>query len=132
MPVEIVGMIHSRPGGDLDAPTPGPAVDVQFVKDLYQAHEAAGFDRALTVYRSSSPDGWALAQFGTSVTKTIKIMMAHRPGFVNPMTAARMGATQDVFSGGRFGIHIITGGEDIDQQREGDFLSKPERYARSE
>jgi alkanesulfonate monooxygenase len=59
-------------------------------------------------------------------------MLAHRPGFINPTTAARMGATQDQLSGGRFGIHIITGGEDVDQQREGDFLSKPERYARSE
>jgi alkanesulfonate monooxygenase len=132
MPVEIVGMIHPRASSDVEAPTPGPAVDVDFLTRFFQAHEAAGFDRVLTVYRATLPDGWAMAQYGTTITKNLKIMLAHRPGFINPTLAARMGATQDQLSGGRFGIHIITGGEDVDQQREGDFLSKPERYARSE
>lgn len=132
MPVEIVGMIHSRPSSEVEAPVPGPAVDADFLRRFFLAHEAAGFDRVLTVYRATMPDGWAMASFGLTLTTNLKIMLAHRPGFINPTLAARMAATQDQLSGGRFGIHIITGGEDVDQQREGDFLNKTERYARSE
>ena len=33
--------------------------------------------------------------------------------------------------GGRLALHIITGGDEADQRREGDFLSHDERYRRT-
>ncbi len=59
-------------------------------------------------------------------------MLAHRPGFVAPTLAARQLATLDQFSDGRLAVHIISGGEDAEQQRDGDFLTHDERYARTD
>jgi alkanesulfonate monooxygenase len=60
------------------------------------------------------------------------VMLAHRPGFVVPTLAARTLATIDQLSRGRASVHIISGADDVEQQRDGDFLSKDERYARSD
>ena len=59
-------------------------------------------------------------------------MLAHRPGFVAPTLAARKLATLDHFSGGRLAVHIISGGDDADQAKDGDFLPHDERYARTD
>ena len=59
-------------------------------------------------------------------------MLAHRPGFVFPTLAAKSFATIDQIGRGRLGIHIISGGTDAEQRREGDYLSKAERYERSD
>jgi alkanesulfonate monooxygenase len=58
-------------------------------------------------------------------------LLAHRPGFVAPTLEARTLATLDHFSKGRIAVHIITGGDDADQQRDGDFLGHDQRYART-
>jgi alkanesulfonate monooxygenase len=62
----------------------------------------------------------------------LKFLLAHRPGFVAPTLAARQLATLDQLSDGRLAVHIITGGSDEEQARDGDFLSKDERYARTD
>jgi alkanesulfonate monooxygenase len=62
----------------------------------------------------------------------VKFLLAHRPGFVAPALAARQLATLDQFSDGRLAVHIITGSEDAEQQKEGDFLHKEPRYARTD
>ena len=49
-----------------------------------------------------------------------------------PTLAARKFATLDQITGGRAAIHVISGGDDADQQRDGDFLPKDERYARTD
>lgn len=59
-------------------------------------------------------------------------MIAHRPGFVAPTLAARKAATLDHFTGGRIAIHIITCGNDADQQRDGDWLDHDNRYRRTD
>ena len=41
-------------------------------------------------------------------------------------------ATLDNLIQGRLLLHIITGGVDADQQRDGDFLGHDERYARTD
>lgn len=93
--------------------------------------ESAGFDRLLVGYGSTRADGWITASFVMAHTSTVKILLAHRPGFMAPTVAARMGATLDVYSGGRFSFNIITGGSPSDQKRDGDFADHETRYARS-
>ncbi len=83
-------------------------------------------------YNSASPDGFQVAAFAASRTTRLRFLLAHRPGFVAPTLAARQLATLDQFSDGRLAVHIITGGSDAEQQRDGDFLSKDERYARTD
>jgi alkanesulfonate monooxygenase len=59
-------------------------------------------------------------------------MIAHRPGFTAPTLAARQFATLDQFTGGRVAVHIITGGSDVELRQDGDFLTKDERYERTD
>ena len=61
-----------------------------------------------------------------------KVLLAHRPGFWAPTIAARAYATLDAFHPGRVAMHVITGGDDTDQQRDGDYLTKEERYRRTD
>ena len=66
------------------------------------------------------------------MTERLGVMLAHRPGFVAPTLAARTLATIDQLSRGRASVHIISGADDVEQRRDGDFLDKSERYARSD
>ena len=131
MTVEFIGMIGTRDVSETRPPA-GPVVDPDYTRRFAQAHEEAGFDRILIGYGSSSPDGTQVAAHVAAHTERLGLLVAHRPGFVAPTLAARTFATLDQFSGGRVAVHIITGGHDTEQRRDGDYLSKDERYARTD
>jgi alkanesulfonate monooxygenase len=116
---------ESRPGS-------GPAINADYTRRFAQAHEDAGFDRILVALGSSTADPNQVAAYAASKTSTLKLLIAHRPGFLFPTVAARTFATLDQFSEGRVAIHIITGGNDAEQRRDGDYLTKDERYARTD
>jgi alkanesulfonate monooxygenase len=82
-------------------------------------------------YFSSSPDGFQVAAYAAQQAERLKFLLAHRPGFVAPTLAARQLATLDQFIDGRLAVHIITGGAEHEQARDGDFLDKAARYART-
>ncbi|HEX4087509.1 MAG TPA: LLM class flavin-dependent oxidoreductase [Trebonia sp.] len=131
MPVEFIGMIATKDGSESRLSS-GPIIDKDFTRRFVRAHEDAGFDRVLIGYASSHPDGTQVAAYAASVSERLGFLVAHRPGFVAPTLAARQFTTLDQFSDGRIGVHIITGGHDAEQRRDGDFLSKDERYARTD
>jgi len=131
MPVQFIGMIQPHEVSETIA-RKGPAVDPAYVRVFAQAHEHAGFDRILVPASSSSPDTLLTVTYAASVTDKIKFLLAHRPGFVAPTLAARQLATLDHYTNGRLAVHYISGGSDEDQQRDGDFLSHDERYARTD
>jgi alkanesulfonate monooxygenase len=54
-----------------------------------------------------------------------------RPNVSYPTFAAKTVATLDQISDGRLTIHVITGGNDHEQRREGDTLPKDQRYDRT-
>jgi alkanesulfonate monooxygenase len=131
MPVEFIGMISTRDQSETRRSS-GPVVDRGYVRRFARAHEDAGFDRVLIGYSSSQPDGTQVAAYAAAHTDRLSFLVAHRPGFVAPTLAARTFATLDQFTGGRTAVHIITGGSDGEQRRDGDHLSKDERYDRSD
>jgi alkanesulfonate monooxygenase len=131
MSVEFIGMIGTQSASEIHPPK-GPAIDLDYVRRFAQAHEQAGFDRILIGYFSNGPDGFLVAMYAASCTARLQLMLAHRPGFVAPTLAARKMATLDHFSGGRLAIHIISGGDDADQHRDGDYTPHDERYARTD
>lgn len=131
MPVEFIGMISPRLHSELSGPIDGPPIDRTHLDRHIRVHEEGEFDRVLIGYFAGAPDGWAIASYAASMTDRLSFLLAHRPGFVFPTVAARKAATVDFLSGGRFALHIITGGNDLDQQRDGDYLPKAERYART-
>jgi alkanesulfonate monooxygenase len=132
MTVSFTGLVaHCNPA-DFELRSASGTFDVDYLKAFAQAHEEVGFDRVLIGYSSTAPDGLHLGTYVTAVTKKLGLMLAHRPGFVAPTLAARTLATIDQLSKGRVSVHIISGAEDVEQQRDGDFLNKDERYARTD
>src|ERR1700730_8683593 len=131
MGVEFIGMIGTQHYSEIYPPR-GPAIDVNYVRDFAQAHEQADFDRILIGYFSNGADGFIVAQYAAFVTEKLGLMLAHRPGFVAPTVAARKLATLDHFSGGRLAVHIISGGDDGEQRKDGDFITHDERYERTD
>jgi alkanesulfonate monooxygenase len=131
MTVEFIGLIATQPASEIHPPE-GPVIDRDYVKRFALAHEASGFDRVLIAQGSSSPDAFLVVSYAAAVTEKLGFMLAHRPGFMQPSLAARKLATLDHFSGGRLAVHIITGGGDDEMQRDGDFLTKDERYERTD
>jgi alkanesulfonate monooxygenase len=134
MPVELIGMIGVKPEGADGAAVHviGGAIDRAWTREFAQAHERAGFDRVLVGYTSTSADGFLVTAFCASVTERLGYLLAHRPGFVAPTVAARKAATLDHFTNGRLALHIITGGSDPEQARDGDWLDHDTRYRRTD
>ncbi len=141
MPLEIIGMVGTRDASEIKGPLvdgpvvdwlDGPVIDPHYLVDISRAHEQAGFDRVLVGYGAVAPEGWAVAASVLHHTDTLKVLVAHRPGFVQPVLLARMAATLDhLTGGGRIAIHFITGGDEADQKREGDFVPHDARYRRT-
>jgi alkanesulfonate monooxygenase len=131
MTVSFTGLVAHRDPSEAGGRKQG-AFDVDYLRAFAKAHEEGGFDRVLIGYGSTSPDGLHLGTYVTAVTERLGVMLAHRPGFVAPTLAARTLATIDQLSRGRASVHIISGADDVEQQRDGDFLSKDERYARTD
>ena len=131
MPVEFIGMISTKDQSETRL-SAAPVIDRDYTRRFARAHEDAGFDRVLIGYASSQPDGAQVAAYAAAHTERLGFLVAHRPGFVAPTLAARQFATLDQFTGGRIAVHIITGGSDSEQRRDGDYRSKDERYARTD
>jgi alkanesulfonate monooxygenase len=131
VPVEFIGMIGAKPGSETDV-RGGPAIDHEHLRAFARAHEEAGFDRVLIGYGSSQPDGLQIAAYTAAHTERLTFLIAHRPGFVAPTVAARAFATLDQLTAGRIAVHVISGGNDAEQRRDGDTLPKEQRYARTD
>jgi alkanesulfonate monooxygenase len=133
MPINILGMIGVAPPTSTSTlHVIGGGVDADYIARFTQAHEASGFDAVLIGHRSTSADGFLIAQHAAYHSERIKFLLAHRPGFNSPTQTARRVATLDNLIGGRLWLHIITGGSNEDQQRDGDFLDHDERYRRTD
>jgi alkanesulfonate monooxygenase len=130
MPVEFLGIGATNDGSETHARS-GASFDRDYTLRLARAHEDNGWDRVLTAYASGSPDPAQAAAFIASNTERLQLLLAHRPNVSIPTFAAKTVATLDQISNGRLTLHVITGGSDHEQQREGDFLSHDERYART-
>ncbi len=92
----------------------------------------SGPDRVLIGYHSFGPDGPVLAGLSLAAQPELNVLIAHRPGVVQPTGAARTFSTLSQISGGRVDIHVLAGGAPGDQYREGDYLEHDERYRRAE
>jgi alkanesulfonate monooxygenase len=129
MPVEMIGWIAPRVTSEMLAPQ-GPPFSPDIIAMTARIHEKADFDRALIGYFTDAPDGFLIGAHAAAATKRLGLLLAHRPGFVAPTLAARKLATLDHLSGGRLAVHIIAGGNDADQAKDGDFIDHAGRYRR--
>ena len=131
MPVEFLGIGATNDGSETRARS-GPSFDKDFTIRLAAAHEENGWDRILTAYGSGTPDPAQAAAYIAAKLDTIGLLLAHRPNLSIPTFAAKTFATLDQISNGRLTVHFITGGNDHEQRREGDTISKDDRYGRTQ
>ncbi len=103
----------------------------RYVTESARAHEISGFDLVLVGYSSSSAEGFLVALHAAAHTRRLGYLVAHRPGFVAPTLMARKVATFDQLTDGRLALHIITGKSDDEQEGDGDFSPKAQRYRRA-
>jgi alkanesulfonate monooxygenase len=132
MPVKIIGMIGvTPPKSDATLHVIEGSLSPRYVTESARAHEAAGFDLVLVGYSSSSAEGFLVALHAAAQTERLAYLVAHRPGFVAPTLMARKIATFDHLTDGRLALHVITGKSDDEQEGDGDFTPKAQRYARA-
>ena len=131
MPVEFLGIATTSDASETTAPTTRP-VDVGYLERLVRAHQDNGWTRVLFAYGSGGLEPSALAGYLAGRLDSIELLLAHRPNVSYPTFAAKTFATLDQVSQGRLSVHVITGGSDHEQAREGDRLTKDQRYARTQ
>ncbi|GAA1730503.1 LLM class flavin-dependent oxidoreductase [Streptomyces yatensis] len=88
-------------------------------------------DRVLVGYSATWPHNHATAPFALAHSRKFSPIVAHRPGVMPPVAAARYFATLDVLARGRLAVNVVVGGSDKDLRRESDHLAKSERYRRA-
>lgn len=131
MSVEIAGWLAPRITSEI-LPPAGLPFDKEVITRTARVHEQGGFDTVLVGYFTNAPDGFLIAAHGSTVTERLRFLIAHRPGFVSPTVAARKFATLDQLTDGRVSIHLISGGNDADQAKDGDHLDHAGRYRRTD
>lgn len=125
----LASRIEQRFGWDLDSNL-----------ELAELAENAGFEYGLTATRFVSTfldegqhEAATLSQFILARTKRIKIISAVLTGLWSPAVVAKIGATADVLSGGRFAINIVSGWDKAQFQAMGHpWIDHDARYRRSE
>jgi alkanesulfonate monooxygenase len=132
MPARIIGMIGvTPPMSDATLHVIEGSLSPRYVTESARAYEMAGFDLVLVGYSSSSAEGFLVALHAKAHTRRLGYLVAHRPGFVAPTLMARKVATFDHLADGRLALHIITGKSDDEQEGDGDFTPKAQRYRRA-
>ena len=143
--IEVIGMIGvnrerdssrgvtvSLFGGGINPADEIPSgIDPDYIAEFSMAHEESGFDKVLIGYSSATADSFAVAGYAANHTERLGYLIAHRAGFMAPTLAARHAATLDQLSGGRIALHVISGGSDEEQRRDGDWLDHDSRYRRT-
>ena len=126
-----VGAAGSRATGDGTGDGSERAPGIRYIGQIARSAEQLGFTGALTPTSSWCEDAWIMTAGLTQVTERFKFLVAFRPGLMSPTLAAHMAATYQRISGGRLLLNVVTGGDDVEQQRFGDHLGKEARYERA-
>ncbi|WP_433605116.1 LLM class flavin-dependent oxidoreductase [Dactylosporangium sp. CA-139114] len=107
-----------------------PGID--YLGQIARSAEQLGFEAVLTPTGTWCEDAWITTAALTQVTRTLKFLVAFRPGLITPTLAAHQAATFQRISGGRLLLNIVTGGDPVEQRRFGDHLDHDQRYARTD
>jgi alkanesulfonate monooxygenase len=125
----IVGASHASSHHIVPANYRGPSR--RYLAEVARAADRLGYEGVLTPTGTWCEDAWLTASALLAETERLKFLVAFRPGLVPPTLAAQQTATLQRFSEGRVLLNIVSGGDDLEQRRFGDWLSHDERYART-
>ena len=93
------------------------------------AAEAAGFEYMLVPVQTACWEAWITSAMMVSRSRAIKMLVAARPSYINPVLLAKMIATFDQLSGGRIAVNLIAGQSEAENAAEGIRWGKDDRYA---
>ncbi len=101
----------------------------EHMRRVVEAAERAGFEYLLIPVDKACWEAYITGAFMVAQTRTIKPLIAARPGYISPVLLAKMISTFDQFSGGRICVNLIAGQVEGEIESEGIRYSKEERYA---
>ena len=127
---EFISLSHLNPSTELN-PLPSRGIDLKYFRRYVRSLEEGGYDYTLLPYGSGTADSFVTASAVGQLTERIKPIVALRPNTTFPTVGAQKLATLDQLTEGRAVVHLITGGNDAEQARQGDYLPKEKRYART-
>lgn len=104
---------------------------LRYLRQIAGAAEENGFESVLTPMGAWCEDAWLTTAMLVESTRTLKFLVALRPGLVSPFLAAQMAGTFQRHSEGRLLLNVVTGGESHEQRAYGDRLDKEQRYRRT-
>jgi alkanesulfonate monooxygenase len=115
-------------GRYLGTPKGGRETNLSYLRQIASAVDELGYTGALLPTGRSCEDAWVVASSLIAVTRRMKFLVAVRPGLTTPALAARMASTFDRLSGGRLLINVVAGGDPVELEGEGIYLSHDARY----
>jgi len=92
------------------------------------AAEAAGFEYMLVPVQTACWEAWITSAMMVARSKSMRMLVAARPSYINPVLLAKMVTTFDQLSGGRICINLIAGQSEAENASEGVKWGKEERY----
>lgn len=110
----------------------GRAPTLDYLAQVAQAADRLGYTGVLTPTGTWCEDAWLVTAALIRETQRLKFLVAFRPGALSPTLAAQKAATFQRLSGGRLLLNIVTGGDQGEQRRFGDWLDHDERYDRTD
>jgi len=127
-PLEFGWFLPTR--GDTDDygdPIKIPAGMEMFAR-VAKAAEAAGFEYMLIPVGHQCWDAWMTGALIIGQTTKMRMLIAARPSYINPVLLAKMIATCDQLSGGRISVNLIAGQSEDENLAEGVSWTKEQRY----
>jgi alkanesulfonate monooxygenase len=127
-PLEFGWFLPTR--GDTDDygdPLKVPA-GMEMFSRVAKAAEAAHFEYMLIPVGHQCWDAWMTGTLMIGQTRKMRMLIAARPSYINPVLLAKMIATCDQLSGGRISVNLIAGQSEQENIAEGVKWSKEERY----
>jgi alkanesulfonate monooxygenase len=104
---------------------------VDYLAEIAHAAEISGFQGGLIPSFPMTDEPWIISAALARETRTFRFMIPFQPGFLNPVTAARMTASLQRATGGRALYNVITGGGGPQQLWWGDSVAHDDRYTRT-
>lgn len=104
------------------------AAGMDMFERVAKAAEAAGFEYMLIPVGHLCWDAWMTGALMAGRTSKMRMLIAARPSYINPVLLAKMIATFDRLSGGRISVNLIAGQSETENIAEGVKWSKEERY----
>jgi alkanesulfonate monooxygenase len=104
---------------------------LEYLKLVAQAADRAGFLGALIPTGTHCEDAWLVAAAIAQHTRTLKPLVAFRPGLMQPAVAAQSVASFQQLFDQRLLLNVVTGSSSSEQRAFGDFLDHDARYDRT-